>query len=130
MVEIKNSHQIIEIIQDQGPVSFQFPMKTVINFCAIWAFVGYKWTHGQRSVVAAEVSTTFSNYPLLRASCCNFSGSSLQTHAISSLVSLFPRFDPFFYFTLIFRCHNQRMERINGFPDPELYAESFEKKIH
>ena len=38
--EIKNSHQVIQISQNQGPICFQFPVKTIINFCAIWAFLG------------------------------------------------------------------------------------------
>ena len=35
MVEIKNSHQVIQISQNQDPISFQFWMKTIIDFCAI-----------------------------------------------------------------------------------------------
>ena len=29
--------------QNQGPISFKFSLKTVITFCFIWAFFGYKW---------------------------------------------------------------------------------------
>ena len=47
--EKKSSHLPIQIRQNQGPISFQFPMKTIITFCPIWFFSGYKWTHGQRS---------------------------------------------------------------------------------
>ena len=43
------SHLAIQIIQNQGPISFQFSMKTIITFCSIWAFLKYKWVQGQRS---------------------------------------------------------------------------------
>ena len=36
--EIKNTHQVTQISQNQGSISFQFSMKTIMNFCAIWAF--------------------------------------------------------------------------------------------
>ena len=49
MAEIKNSHQVIQISKNEGSISFQFSVKIVINFCAIWAFFGYKWAHDQRS---------------------------------------------------------------------------------
>ena len=35
--------------QNQGPISFQFSMKTVITFCAIYDFSRYKRFQGQRS---------------------------------------------------------------------------------
>ena len=44
------THLAIQIIQNQGPISFQFSMKTIITFCSIWAFLKYKWVQGQRSV--------------------------------------------------------------------------------
>ena len=44
MAKIKNSHQVIQMNQNQGPISFQFSLKTVMTFCSIWAFFGYKWT--------------------------------------------------------------------------------------
>ena len=40
MTEIKNSYQVIQIKQNQGHISFQFSVKSTINFCAIWAFLG------------------------------------------------------------------------------------------
>ena len=54
--------------------------------------------------------------PLLRASCCNFGSSSSQTHIISFLVSFLHFLTFFIDFPLIFRYHNQRMERINWIP--------------
>ena len=43
MAEIKNSYRAIQISQYQGPISIQLSMKTIITFCSIWAFFGYKW---------------------------------------------------------------------------------------
>ena len=40
MAEIKNSHQVIQISQNQGSISFQVSMKTIIIFCAVWFFLG------------------------------------------------------------------------------------------
>ena len=37
MVEIKNSHQAIQMSQNQGSISFPFSMKAIITFCSIWA---------------------------------------------------------------------------------------------
>ena len=47
--KIKNSHRITQINQNQGPISFQFSMKTIITFCFIWRFFGYKGAQCQRS---------------------------------------------------------------------------------
>ena len=40
MGKIKNSYQVVQINQYQGPISFQFSMKTIITFCSIWPFLG------------------------------------------------------------------------------------------
>ena len=40
MAEIKNSHRAIQVSQNQGAIFFQFPVKTIISFCSIWAFLG------------------------------------------------------------------------------------------
>ena len=106
-------------------------MKTRINFCVIWAFFRYKWAHGQRSCGISLISTTFSKFPLLRASYCNFGGSPFQTHGISLLVSFFTLFDYFLLILYLFlgATTNGWKESI-GLPNPELSAESYEKKIH
>ena len=49
MAEIKNSHQAIQISQNQGSISFQSLIKGIITFCAIWAFFEYKSAQGQGS---------------------------------------------------------------------------------
>ena len=84
-------------------------MKTIINFCAIWDFSGYKWAHGQRS-------SGNSKMPLLRTICCNFGRSSFQTHIIPFLVLFLHFFDLFYWLFTYFRCHNQKIERINWIP--------------
>ena len=43
MAEIKNSYRAIQIGQKQSPISIQRSVKTIITFCSIWAFFGYKW---------------------------------------------------------------------------------------
>ena len=43
MTEIKNSHRAIQINQNQGPISIQLTLTTIITFCSSWAFFGYKW---------------------------------------------------------------------------------------
>ena len=40
MVKIKTSYRVIQISQNQGLISFQFLMKSIITFCAIWSFFG------------------------------------------------------------------------------------------
>ena len=79
-------------------------------------------------VVAAYVGTTLSKYPLLRASCCSFSCSSFESHIIPSLVLFLHFLTIFFYFTLILRCHNQRMERINWISRPRTLCWIFWEK--
>ena len=49
MAEIKNSHGAIQTSQNQVPISFQLSMETIITFCSIWAFFGYKWAMGPGS---------------------------------------------------------------------------------
>ena len=64
-------------------------------------------------VATAEVSTTFSKPSLLRVSCYNFRRNSFQTHVISALVLFFTLFNYCFDFALVFRCHNQRIEKMD-----------------
>ena len=40
MDKIKKSHQVIQINQNQDPISFQFSIKAVITFSSLWAFLG------------------------------------------------------------------------------------------
>ena len=47
--KIKNSHPITQINQNQGPISFQFLMKTIINFLSIWASLGTNGPSVKRS---------------------------------------------------------------------------------
>ena len=47
---VKNIHQIIQM--NQGPISFEFSLKTVITFCSIWAFFGYKWAKNFPALVS------------------------------------------------------------------------------
>ena len=42
-------YQVIQTSKNQGAISYQYSIKTIINFCSIWAFLGYKFAHGQRS---------------------------------------------------------------------------------
>ena len=73
-------------------------------------------------VVAAEVSTPFFKCSLLRASCCNFGRSSIQTHIIPSL-------GPLVVLQLFLGATSRGSKESIGFPDSERYPESFEKKI-
>ena len=78
LAKIKNNYQVIQISQNQRPNSFQFSIKTVINFCAIWAFSGTNGLMVKDQVVTGQVRTAFWKYPLLRASCGNFGRSSFK----------------------------------------------------
>ena len=40
LAKIINSDRVIQISQKQGPISFQFSIKTLIAFCSIWDFLG------------------------------------------------------------------------------------------
>ena len=69
--------------------------------------------------------------PFIESQLLNFGRSSFQTHMIPSLVSFYTHFDHFFFLTLhLFSgATTKRWKESTGFPDPKLYAESFEKKI-
>ena len=43
MIKTNNSHQVIQINQNQGLIFLQFSVKTVITFCSFLFFFGYKW---------------------------------------------------------------------------------------
>ena len=87
MAKIKNSHRVIQINQNQGPISFQFSMKTIVAFSSIWAFFGYKWAQ---------------YHPLLKPRCwwSNFGRSSFSTRVFPALVLFFILPDNFFNFGL------------------------------
>ena len=51
MAEIKNTQLAIQIIQNQSPISLLLSMKTVINFCSIWASFRYNWVMGPGSKI-------------------------------------------------------------------------------
>ena len=59
----------------------------------------------------------------MRASCCNFGPSSIQTHIIPSL-------GPVVVLQLFLGATSRGLKESIGFPDSERYPESFEKKIH
>ena len=51
MAKIKNSHGTIQISQNQGHISFQLLMESIMTFCSIWAFFGNKWEMGSGSKI-------------------------------------------------------------------------------
>ena len=71
MAKIKNSYRVIQMNQNQGPISFQFSMKTIAHFKLSFSAV------------------------------------------FSALVPFFILSDNFFDFGPIFKCHTQRMEKVN-----------------
>ena len=97
--------------QNQGPAFFQF---------SVLLFGFFSGTNGlmvKDQKITVSGSTTFSKFPLLRSSCCNFGPGSFQIHVIPfSIFFFYTSWSFFINFTLIFRCHNQRMERIDWIP--------------
>ena len=88
-------------------------MKILISFVLFGLFSGTNRLIVKVQVATAEVSTTFSKPSLLRVSCYNFRRNSFQTHVISALVLFFTLFNYCFDFALVFRCHNQRIEKMD-----------------
>ena len=93
-------------------------MKTIITFCSIWAFLGYKWAQCQRVRGHSLGQNYFFKSLLLRARCWrnSFGRSSFQTHVFIALVSLFILSDNFFDLGPIFKW-------IDWLSDAELYTE-------
>ena len=89
--EKKCSHRTIQISQNQGPISFQFSVKTIISFCSIWTFLSEQM--GSRLKLA----------PLLQA-----------------LVSLYIRSDQFLTLDLFLRSTPKGWKESIGRPDGEL----------
>ena len=108
MVEIKNSHRAIQVSQNQGPISIRLSMKTIITFCSIWAFLGYKWV---TSLGAKIKKSQFRVAPLFQ----------------KSLIILS---DHFLTLELFLSATPKGWKESVGFPDAELYAKSLEKKNH
>ena len=38
MTKLKNSNRNVQISDNQGPISFQLLMKTIVSFCSTWFF--------------------------------------------------------------------------------------------
>ena len=48
MAKIKNSHQAIQISQNQGSISFQFLIKSIVTFFSVWVFLRLQMVPGSK----------------------------------------------------------------------------------
>ena len=96
--EKKCSHRKIQISQNQGPISFQFSVKTIISFCSIWTFLSE-----QMGPASKINSSRLKLAPLLQA-----------------LVSLYIRSDQFLTLDLFLRTTPKGWKESIGRPDGEL----------
>ena len=101
--EKKCSHRKIQISQNQGPISFQFSVKTIISFCSIWTFLSE-----QMGPASKINSSRLKLAPLLQA-----------------LVSLYIRSDQFLTLDLFLRTTPKGWKESTGCPDEELYADTY-----
>ena len=113
MVKTNNSHQVIQINQNQGLIFLQFSVKTVITFCSFLFFLGYKWAQCQRW--RGHQEDHFFKSSLLSAKCwwMNFGRTPFSTRLFLALVLFFILSDNFFDSEPIFKCHTQKIEIIN-----------------
>ena len=96
--EKRCSHRTIQISQNQGPISFQFSVKTIISFCSIWTFLSE-----QMGPASKINSSRLKLAPLLQA-----------------LVSLYIRSDQFLTLDLFLSTTPKGWKESIGCPDGEL----------
>ena len=101
----KNSQVVIQIIQNQSPISFQLSMKNIITFCSIWTFFRYELVMDPGPKIKRS---QFRSAPLFQ-----------KPFIIVS--------DYFLTLDIFLSVTSKEWKESIGFPDTELYTKYFEK---